>query len=390
MRRSRGPPRGGPWPALCGSPIGGTRHGSAPGVLVFAALLCVTSRSSLHAVPLLLGALARRGRCSLVARPARCGHGPRGCRSGAVDVVMIVVLALAIPNVIVYTTHRGAAEHLLPARCDPEPAGLPAGVGKPAARRRRAAGQRPRLAVRRGPHLLPRRVVSPRPDRLRDGSACSTRILTALFFILALRRPAGRPHRPLLAAAALAVAVLVLVYGRQYNVGALPETGPLRFGLPLLIVATTVVRGPLAAAAGVRGRRPSSRSASARCGRSRRSPTRSWCSPSPLAIRAWLRRSRRAWRMGSQAGGVRDRRMRGGTRRARADHAGDHRPAARLGAVPDLHPLVPARRNRPARSPTGSRAGRPVSPSTPARFASAAALVLLVRPSRRRWRVASR
>ena len=42
----------------------------------------------------------------------------------------------------------------------------------------------------------------------------------------------------MLAVAALAVAVLVLVYGRQYNVGALPETGPLRFGLPLLIVAS--------------------------------------------------------------------------------------------------------------------------------------------------------
>ena len=42
------------------------------------------------------------------------------------------------------------------------------------------------------------------------------------------------------------VAVLVLVYGRQYNVGALPETGSLRFGLPLLIVAsmTCDVRWP--------------------------------------------------------------------------------------------------------------------------------------------------
>ena len=64
-------------------------------------------------------------------------------------------------------------------------------------------------------------------------------ILTALSFILAYVVLRIARTGPLLAVAALAVAVLVLVYGRQYNVGALPETGPLRFGLPLLIVATT-------------------------------------------------------------------------------------------------------------------------------------------------------
>ncbi len=76
-------------------------------------------------------------------------------------------LALAVANVVVFHATGRAAQHLLAARRDPEPAGLPARIGQPAARRRRAARQRARLAVRRRPDLFPGRMVSPRPDRLR-------------------------------------------------------------------------------------------------------------------------------------------------------------------------------------------------------------------------------
>ena len=67
-------------------------------------------------------------------------------------------------------------------------------------------------------------------------------LLTALFYIAGygLLRLAGVGR--LLAGAALTVAVLALIYGMFYGVGALPETGPLRFGLPLALILAEVMR----------------------------------------------------------------------------------------------------------------------------------------------------
>ncbi|MFL5300840.1 MAG: hypothetical protein ACJ79R_10920, partial [Anaeromyxobacteraceae bacterium] len=55
----------------------------------------------------------------------------------------------------------------------------------------------------------------------------------------------------LLAGSALAVGVVALVLSRDYPVGALPQEGPLRFGLPLLVILATVAaeRFPRRAAA---------------------------------------------------------------------------------------------------------------------------------------------
>ena len=71
-------------------------------------------------------------------------------------------------------------------------------------------------------------------------------VLTALYFgtgYLVLRM-AGVSR--LVAAAALAVGVLALVYNRTYPVGALPQEGPLRFGIPMAVIAAMVagVRWP--------------------------------------------------------------------------------------------------------------------------------------------------
>jgi hypothetical protein len=65
-------------------------------------------------------------------------------------------------------------------------------------------------------------------------------LLTAVFFaagycVLRLAR-CSRP----LAAATLALGVAVLVYNRVYPVGALPQEGPLRFGLPMAVVLSLV------------------------------------------------------------------------------------------------------------------------------------------------------
>lgn len=74
-------------------------------------------------------------------------------------------------------------------------------------------------------------------------------VVTALFFAsgYAVVRLAG-VSRPL-AAFALAVGVILLVFNREYPVGTLLQEGPLRFGLPMLLIVAAVgaVRCPRAA-----------------------------------------------------------------------------------------------------------------------------------------------
>ncbi|HSO98724.1 MAG TPA: hypothetical protein VLP43_07210 [Solirubrobacteraceae bacterium] len=66
-------------------------------------------------------------------------------------------------------------------------------------------------------------------------------LLTALVYIAAygVLRVAGVGR--MLAAGAMALAVAVLLYNLPYSIGALPEEGPLRFGLPIIVVLATVV-----------------------------------------------------------------------------------------------------------------------------------------------------
>ncbi len=74
-------------------------------------------------------------------------------------------------------------------------------------------------------------------------------LLTALFYGAgyAVLRLAG--VRRLLAIAAIALAVLTFVYHFLYFVGQLPEEGPLRFGLPMVVLLGSVLaaRSPRAA-----------------------------------------------------------------------------------------------------------------------------------------------
>ena len=108
-------------------------------------------------------------------------------------------------------------------------------------------------------------------------SGCWTAILTALFYVAALRACCGSPASAgCWRRARCGVAVVALIYDLHYPVGALPETGPLRFGLPMvvLLVARVAQRDGRDARAAGRGPSCWSRLGSRRCGRSRPSPTR--------------------------------------------------------------------------------------------------------------------
>ena len=123
----------------------------------------------------------------------------------------------------------------------------------------------------------------------------------------------GSPALPgCLPAGALALAVIALIYNLEYSVGSLPQHGPLRFGLPMLVILAAVAEArwprPLA-----RRRSPpsSSSSASPRSGRSRPSPTRSPRSQRSPAFGPGRSRGRDAWhgslRQGPSPGGLRGR-----------------------------------------------------------------------------------
>jgi hypothetical protein len=253
-RAARG--RGGRWASIAAAPPAPARTmaivWSVTAGLAFVALLCVTARSSLHPVPLGLGAVAVAAAAAAGSRWARAGLG-RGARR-SLDAVAVVLLALAVPNLVVF--HASGA---LP--------NIYAPPGVIADQQNYLLGSANQLLG--GGALLVNVPVSQYGVGLIDflygwfhlvGIGYGTAglldgILTALFYIAGygVLRAAG--VGPLLSAVALAVAVAVLIDGMLYGVGALPETGPLRFGLPMALVAVVV--------AGARWRAPRAASAAA-------------------------------------------------------------------------------------------------------------------------------
>jgi hypothetical protein len=235
-----------PWPRLERLAPSAPMLCLAAGLLVAGAILCVTAPSSLHPVPLAVGAVLVGG---LVAAPRwslrRWSPRPRPRLDRGLDVAVLVVLALAIPNVVVF----------------------------------HATGQIPNIFVPPGVIADQQNYLLGSANQLHGGGALLVNvpvsqygvgliyfldgwfhlvpigygtlgaldgILTALFYIAAytVLRIAGVGRA--LAAAAIAVAVVGLIYSLRYGVGALPETGPLRFGLPMVLLAarTAEVRWP--------------------------------------------------------------------------------------------------------------------------------------------------
>jgi hypothetical protein len=230
-----------PWPRLERLAPWASKLCVASGLLVAGAILCVTEPSSLHPVPLAVGAAIV---AALVAgrRPAL----PRSrLLEGGFDVAVVLVLALAIPNVAVFhATGRipniftlpgviADQQNYLLGSANQLQGGGALLVNVPVSQ----YGVGLVYLLDAWFHLVP---IGYGTLGALDG------ILTALFYIAAygILRIAGAGRA--LAAAAIGVALVGLIYGLQYGVGALPETGPLRFGLPMALLAarTAEMRWP--------------------------------------------------------------------------------------------------------------------------------------------------
>ncbi len=205
-------------------------------VLVFGTLLCLTSRRSLGVVPLAIGTLV----AVAVLFGSERVRWPRPRRAyRMVDVALVVILIIAIPDVIVFKTTSalpsvffdpgvvqfqhdwilGSANQLL--------GGGALLVNVPVSQ----YGVGLIYFLYGWFHLVP---IGYGTFGFLDG------LLTALFYVAAyaVLRLAG-VHR-LLAGSALVLAVLAFVYNFSFFVGQLPEEGPLRFGLPMIVVAGSV------------------------------------------------------------------------------------------------------------------------------------------------------
>jgi hypothetical protein len=203
------------------------------GVLLFATVLCLTSLRSLNGRGLVVCAAVGLGAFLLYdrIRVPRLG----GWRGAGIDVVVLVILILAIPDLVVFHPSPGPPniygepgviqfqQDWLLGPANQLLAGGALLVGDPVSQ----YGVGSIYFMAGWFHLVP---IGYGTFGFLDG------ILTALFYAAAygVLRIAGLTR--VLAAAALTLGVLALIYNLHYAVGALPEQGPLRFGLPMLLI----------------------------------------------------------------------------------------------------------------------------------------------------------
>jgi hypothetical protein len=230
--------RRGPWKALPRLRRAGSVVHVGAGLLVFGVLICVTSAHSLGAAPLALGALLAVLVILAVERWRIPVSGRWKRRS--VDAVVVIVLLFAIPDVVVFKTSSAAPNIFFPPGViqfqhdyilGPANQLLGGGallVNVPISQ----YGVGLIYFVAGWFHLAP---IGYGTFAILDG------LLTALFYIAAygVLRVAGVGR--VLAGAALAFGVFGLIYALQFSVGALPEEGPLRFGLPMIALASGVL-----------------------------------------------------------------------------------------------------------------------------------------------------
>jgi hypothetical protein len=226
-----------PWGALLKLANRGRILSLAATVLAFGALLCVTHVRSLSAVALVLGVIVLIG--TLAAqdriRLSRVTH----WRGAAIDVVLVVILLMAIPDVVGYHTSSalpsviyspGIVQFQQDWILGPTNQLLGGGallVNVPVSQ----YGVGLVYFLAGWFHLAP---IGYGTFWILDG------VLTALLYAAGylVLRVAGTTR--LLAACALAVAVVAFIYNATYPVGVLPEEGPLRFGVPMALVLALV------------------------------------------------------------------------------------------------------------------------------------------------------
>ncbi|MGH2866701.1 MAG: hypothetical protein ACRDNK_03915 [Solirubrobacteraceae bacterium] len=236
-----------PWPLL----LRLTRPSPAvPGVaaaLIFGVVLCVTGLASISLPALAVGGIVaaailagrRRGRLPGIAPTPR----------RALDCAVLLFLLLAIPNVVVFQTSGALPNIYFPPGViqfqqdwilGPTNQLLAGGavlVNVPSSQY--GVGLLYFLAA--WFHLVP---IGYGTFGLLDG------LLTAVVYMAAygVLRIAGVGR--LLAGSAIAFAVIVLIYNLPYQVGALPEQGPLRFGMPMAVVLAKVAESRCSGRAG--------------------------------------------------------------------------------------------------------------------------------------------
>ncbi len=238
--------RGGRWGALDRLQRTWPAPAAVTALLVFGVLLCLTSSTSLGALPLLLGAAA----AALVLILYRRARLPRIGRWGwLIDAAVVVLVFLAIPDVVAFKNPSGIPDIFVdPGIVQFQHDYILGSVNQ----------------VLGGGALLVNDPVSQYGVGLiyfvagwfhiapigYGTFALLDSLLTALFYIAgyAVLRLAG-VRRPL-AIGAIGVGVVTFVYNFLYFVGQLPEEGPLRFGLPMVVLLGFVAatRLPRAAA----------------------------------------------------------------------------------------------------------------------------------------------
>ncbi|MEA2213995.1 MAG: hypothetical protein QOF83_3943 [Solirubrobacteraceae bacterium] len=212
------------------------------GALVLGVLLCTTRLAGLGAEALGLGAIAAVIILGVATLATRGGLRLRApvLLGGAWDVAAVVLLLLSACDLVVFQVSGGLPNAYFPPGViqfqqdwilGPANQLLGGGavlVNVPASQ----YGVGLLYFVAAWFHLAP---IGYGTFGLLDG------LLTGLVYIVAysVLRIAGVGR--LLAAAAMALAVVVLLYNQPYSVGALPEEGPLRFGLPIVLVSASVL-----------------------------------------------------------------------------------------------------------------------------------------------------
>ena len=233
-----------PWPrllALARRPLAARWLWPLTGVLGVATLLAVTDLRALSVRALLAAALVAVGGIAALERTRRDRLAAPGAAGGLVDVAVVAGLALAIPNVVVFHATGAVPDPYLPPgviqfqqdwMLGPVNQLLGGGallVGDPVSQ----YGVGSLYLIAGWFKLAP---IGYGTFGLLDG------LLTALFYIAgyAVLRVAGVGR--VLAVTGIAFAVVTLPYHFYYAVGELPEQGPLRFGLPMVVVLAGVVR----------------------------------------------------------------------------------------------------------------------------------------------------
>ena len=241
--------RGRPWPLLLALAERRVAVGVGAGVAVFAAVLCFTHLSAGAAAAVVAGSVA------IVAAVARLGDRRlpilRRPWGPAVDVAALVLIVLAIPDLVVFEasaalpnvfTEPGIIQFHHDFLLGPTNQVLGGGtllVDSPVSQY--GVGSVYFLAA-----VFQLAPIGYGTYGLLDG------VLTGLLFAAgyAVLRLAGASRA--VAVPALALGVVALVLALDYPVGALPQQGPLRFGLPLALILATVaeLRRPRWAPAG--------------------------------------------------------------------------------------------------------------------------------------------